>query len=401
MILDNEFTGDMRVENEVYSLSQAGFKVFVLCFNHGGKAEREEFHGGTIIRLNISKFRKNKMKGFTNTFLDPYTAYWAQKITRFVREHKIQTLHVHDLYLLGAAFKARRKLGTSIPIIGDLHENYPAALKHYRYVNKFPGKYIISVPKWERTEIEWIRKADHVITVIEEAVERYVGLGLPKEKLSVVANYVNPDFFLQGDVDAAIKEKFQGRFVLTYTGGFDAHRGIECTIRAMDLIRKKVPNALLVLVGTGANLQELEVLVSELKLSDHVSFEGWQKAEMMASYNQVSDICLIPHLKTEHTDHTIPHKLFQYMLLEKPVVSTDCKPLKRILEESHAGLSYASNDHEDMAKQIIYLYEHPEERQRMGRNGAMAVQDRYTWDATAKNLITLYQEIEVKVTKPS
>ena len=35
MILDNEFTGDLRVENEVISLQKAGNKVFVLCLNFG------------------------------------------------------------------------------------------------------------------------------------------------------------------------------------------------------------------------------------------------------------------------------------------------------------------------------------------------------------------------------
>ncbi len=72
MILDNEFTGDMRVENEVISLSKAGYKVFVLCFNHGNKKAHEDFHGAHIIRIPLSKFRKNKMKGLVNTFIDPY-----------------------------------------------------------------------------------------------------------------------------------------------------------------------------------------------------------------------------------------------------------------------------------------------------------------------------------------
>ena len=35
MILDNEFSGDMRVENEVQALVNAGHEVFVFCINYG------------------------------------------------------------------------------------------------------------------------------------------------------------------------------------------------------------------------------------------------------------------------------------------------------------------------------------------------------------------------------
>ena len=31
MLLDNEFTGDLRVENEATSLVKAGHEVFILC----------------------------------------------------------------------------------------------------------------------------------------------------------------------------------------------------------------------------------------------------------------------------------------------------------------------------------------------------------------------------------
>ena len=35
MLLDNEFTGDMRVENEVMSLTEMGHRVTVLCLSFG------------------------------------------------------------------------------------------------------------------------------------------------------------------------------------------------------------------------------------------------------------------------------------------------------------------------------------------------------------------------------
>lgn len=396
MILDNEFTGDMRVENEIYSLRQAGFNVSVLCFNHGNKPEREDFYGAQIRRISISLFKKNKMKGLMLTPFDFYTGYWAKKIVPFVLDNKIDVLHAHDLYMLPAAFRANSLLRKSghhaLLVVGDLHENYPAALSYYKFTHTFPGKYIVSIPKWRKAETEWIHKADHIITVIEEAVERYKKMGLPDKKISVVANYVNPELFVgEGHDDPDIRNKFKRNFVVSYAGGFDVHRGLETAIRSLPLICDSIPEMKLVLIGAGRNLNDLRALATQLNVANMVSFEGWQPHQKLPAYILASDVCLIPHLKTEHTDNTIPHKLFHYMLLKKPVISSDCAPIKRILDDSKAGFIYQSGNEKELAEKIIYAHDHPKLLIEMGQRGRKAVLEKYNWENTAKTLIGLYQ----------
>ncbi len=397
MILDNEFTGDMRVENEVISLMQAGHQVIVLCFNFGNKAEKEEFHGAQIVRIAINTQYKNKMKGLTNTFIDPYTRYWSKQIVTFVKKYKIEVLHVHDLYLLGGAFKAVDKLKNKIPVVADLHENYPEALKYYKFSNTFPGNVLISIPKWERTEKKWVNRADYVITVIEEAVNRYENMGIDKNKISVVANYVNSDEFLNAEMNTQLIARFKDDFVVSYLGGFDTHRGLESVIRAVPLLTKAIPNYKLVLVGAGRNENDLKELAASLGVSTSISFEGWQKPKNLPSYITASDICLIPHLKTGHTDNTIPHKLFQYMLLGKPVISTDCDPLERIVQATQSGLVFSSNNEKELAQCILSIHGDKDKAEHMGQNGIAAVKNTYNWENTAKALVQLYAGIATKM----
>ena len=44
-----------------------------------------------------------------------------------------------------------------------------------------------------------------------------------------------------------------------------------------------------------------------------------------------------PHEDFEHTQTTVPHKLFQYMMGRKTVLVSDCAPLKRIIGDNEAG----------------------------------------------------------------
>jgi glycosyltransferase involved in cell wall biosynthesis len=280
-----------------------------------------------------------------------------------------------------------------IPLIGDLHENYVEGLKHYRFANSFPGNILISIKKWEKAEIRWSLKMDHILTVIEEASKRYESLGIPKEKIHIVSNYVDSGEFLSQNENPEIMTKFDNKFTLVYTGAFDLHRGLEIAVRSLPEAIKKGFDIYLVLVGSGKNTQDLMNLANNLHVIKNVFFEGWQKRENLFSYIKSSDICIVPHIKTVHTDNTIPHKLFQYMLLKKPVIVSDCDPLVRIVKESGCGLVYRSNKPDELAECLNTLYLNRSMRENMGKMGYNAVMEKYNWEIGQKSLVKLYRDI--------
>lgn len=395
MVLDHQFPPDERVQKEAQALISSEHEVYLLCIRKNLRAKSVVvFDGITLNRIYIPYWIIKKLRALTNTVFNMYPHLWAYFIKRFVKRNKIEVLHIHDLYMFSSAFYAQNKSYKKIPLIGDLHENYVEGLKHYKFSNSFPGNILISIKKWEKKEIEWSLKMDHILTVIEEAATRYEALGIPKNKINIVSNYVDTKEFLFLKEIPEIRAKFYEYFTLVYTGVFDLHRGLESVIKSLPELVKHCPDIRLVLVGSGKNMKDLKVLAKNLGVDQKVFFEGWQKREYLFSYIKASDICLIPHLKTVHTDNTIPHKLFNYMLLAKPVIATNCNPIKRILEETHSGLVYESNSASDLAEKIIYLNKRPDLMEEMGTNGKSAVFNKYNWDNTAGNLIKLYKNLE-------
>lgn len=395
MLLDNEFTGDMRVENEVRSLQKKGHKVTVLSLNFGNCPNEEIYHGAKIIRIPVSLKWKKRMKGLSNTWLDLYTQFWSYHLTQYLQNHHIDALHIHDLYLVGAGLKTRRKGSYSFSIVADLHENYPAALENYSFVKKFPAKYIVSIKKWRETEKKWLQEVDRVITVIEEAKQRYQSIGIDPNQIYIVPNYVAKEEFLSTYGEAS-NQKYSSTdksFTATYIGGFDIHRGLETVVEAIPKINQKIDRFKLVLVGSGANMDDLKRRAQSLKVEHQISFEGWQKPAMLPRYIEKSDICLIPHLKTEHTDHTIPHKLFQYFLLQKPVIVSDCAPLKRIVEDTQAGYVFPSQNVHKFAETMIKAHQNLEQLNTMGKLGEKAVHKYYNWTTSEQNLLALYHSL--------
>jgi glycosyltransferase involved in cell wall biosynthesis len=393
MLLDNEFTGDLRVENEVISLVKAGHEVYVFCLNYGDKKDFETYYGAKIFRKRIKKSYINKMRGLTNTFFDFYPYFWTKNVLTLTKRFPIDCIHAHDLHMLPSAFKINKKL--KVKVVADLHENYVDALKHYSFVNTFPGNILISIKKWYRKEREWLAKVDSIITVIEEAVQRYIDLGIKQEKIYIVENYLNEATFNAGGIQQNILNQYKSNFTLSYIGGFDGIRGIEYLINAVPYIVKEINNFKLILVGDGENKNDLKQLTENLNISDYVDFIGRVAYSEVPSYIAASDVCSIPHLKNSHTDNTIPHKLFQYMALKKPVLVTNCLPLKRIVESSNSGKAYQFDSSYELSEKIVAMYKNSEELQKMGDNGAKVVNEIYNWRESEKVLVKMYEDLNI------
>lgn len=390
MLLDRTFPPDPRVANEARSLTAAGHAVHLLCLRHGSRqADREEWQGIHVHRVAMPRWYYRK---FSAVSLDVPLYRWSLlgPFRRMVARERIEVVHTHDLPMVAIGRAVARSRG--IPLVADLHENWPAALATYGYVHRFPGRMLISPSRWARHERAILPSADRIVVVIEEARDRLIEMGIEPGKIAVVRNTVEVDEFQGFGIDPRIAERFRGRYVLCYLGGFERHRGLEMVVEAMPRLARQVPDCLLVLVGSGSTEAGLRSMAARLGVADRVVFEGWQPFQRFPSYIQAADVCLIPHVRNEHTDTTIPHKLFQTMLLGRPVLTSDCRPLRRIVEETGSGLVVPSGDAEAFAAAATRLAD-PAVRAPMAEAGRRAVIDRYNWGRDAATLVDTYRDL--------
>jgi len=391
MVLDHQFPNDARVENEATSLIKEGHSVTLLTIHKDNRKKREFYKGIEVVRIKLSNFIREKMRGLVG-FFPVYNMYLSKVIRSELKRKEYQVLHVHDLYLAGAGCMVKKETG--IRLVVDLHENYVAALKYYAWSTRVPGKWFISISKWEQLERRWLEQADGIIAVIEENRERLISKGINPKKIVVTPNTLNINEFESYKIEPLREIDSKENFILTYIGGFDSHRGLEHLIDAIKILKDEYPDIELILVGDGRIREELELLVSKLNLAERVKFEGWQPLYRIRSYIQNSDVCLIPHSKNQHTDTTIPHKLFQYMYCKKPVLATNCIPIERIVEQTKSGLIYKSGDSSMLAKNIKLLYHDSDIRAKFGENGHKAVYELYNWDTTVQEMLSFYKKLE-------
>lgn len=398
MILANVFPPDIRVEKEARTLLKAGHDVYLLCLKAPGLAANDVYDGIKLYRRDFYFCQKLSVMRKFGKLMDRITFKnykLMNQMIKFVDENSIDALHIHDLPMVWDAIIIGEKKG--IKVIADLHENYPEAVQ-FQFINtnskaKFIMKYLDNLDRWKKYEKKCLNQVNHAIVVVDEAKQHIVNdYGIPEDKITVISNTEDVNFFEDIKLNQDLINFYKDHFVITYIGGFGQHRGLDVPIKAMPILKENIPNVKLLLVGDGKDRKDLEQLSADLEVSQYIEFTGWKSFELVPSYIFLSDVCLVPHHSNPHTDSTIPHKIFQYMLMRKPVIVSNCKPLARIVNETEAGLVFESGDSNDFAKACMEMLDN-ERRKWFGENGRKAVLKKYNWEKTGEELVKIYETI--------
>ena len=386
MVLDHPYPSDLRVENEARTLLAAGHEVALLQIAPDERPAESVHDGVRVFRDRVPRKLGTTLRGLAGV-TPLFDLYLAFVLPRVHARWPFDALHVHDLYLVGGGLRAGAALG--VPVVADLHENWVEALQHYAWSTRLPGRLVVRIPTWERVERAWVRQADRLVVPIEEAAARYAALGVDPARIAVVPNTVDLASFDADPLDPEIVARTRSAFTILYTGYVDAHRGLETVVEAMPAILAARPEVRLVVVGDGKTLPELKARVAALGVGASVRFEGRVPQAQIKSFIAGADVALVPHLKTAHTDNTIPHKIFHAMRLGVPVVVSDCAPLERIVNAERCGVVFRSGDPVSFAGAVLAVAGDPD-RAAMGERGRAAVLARYNWDATAAPLVATY-----------
>ncbi len=391
------FPPDIRIEKEARSLIKAGFKVSLLVQTAGAKqAYRERFDYG----LEVFRFN-NKEQNLVQRWVENGTMFyrnWFKSIQHFVQIAHLDILHAHDLDIVPTTLKVAKKF--SLPLVADLHENLPAAYVAYRQrdiLNKLKN-YIVRnyyLMRWH--EKRSLMQCAKVIVVVPEATERLVdNYGISQEKICIVSNTEDESTFDVSLLDYEIINRYQDNWLALYIGGIAPHRGLDTAIRAAAQVAPTIPKFKLLVVGVQRDKERKKIMnLSRITgTSEYLELVDWVPSYKVNSYIAASDVCLVPHNDYEHTQTTVPHKLFQYMMMKKPVVVSSCRPLKRIVEETQSGIVFRVNDPSDLARCLVNLYRGGDvDAKKYGENGQKAALGSYSWKNDSKRLIKMYHNL--------
>ncbi len=243
-------------------------------------------------------------------------------------------------------------------------------------------------------ERRWARAAGRVVTVsrpyAEVMAERW-GLPLPGIAMNCAYRTEPPDpperrFHDRLDLPPAAR-------VVLYQGGFSPGRGIEQLVVAI----RDVPGAVLVLLGYGNLLPELERRAADPALADpilgrRVRIMPAVPPDALLGWVAAADVVAMP-IQPSTLNHrlTTPNKLFEAMAVGVPVVASDLPGMAPIVHETGCGVVCDPTDPTAIARAIRSILDAPAGERGAYRDRALAAAHAtYCWERQVEVLLEEY-----------
>ena len=207
----------------------------------------------------------------------------------------------------------------------------------------------------------------------------------------LVQNFSDPDV-----TTSVAANTNDGSITVIHLGAINKMRGWPQMLAALKLTQNK--NIKLRVIGQFGDNSQDEFLQSakDMGLADRVIFEPWiPYNEVFTALKQCDiGIILFQPVMLSFT-HALPHKLFDYMLAELPVIVPDfALEVAEIVSTSKAGILVDPTDINKVAQTLDHLASNPALRLQLGQQGRQAVLETYNWQTEKKKLVAMYEEIK-------
>lgn len=397
-ITERSFPPAIRVMKESVTALENNYEVAVLCPSEKPGDEEDVYN-------NIKIFRSSLLRNyyFISKIILYYLSFelrWFFAIKETFSRFKPDIIHVHDIWLHRTLHLVCLLTRQKPKIILDLHENMPSAVVEYRKgagrILRFVDGCLRSRRRIMRYEKSSIYNSDVVLVVVDEAKSRlerdYLNVS---DKIKVVENFETLKFI---NKKKQIEKIDSHKFRVVYIGGVGPHRGVDTLIQSAAYIKDEIPEILIEIVGVVPNKRysrKLKESVSLLGVSQNVKLIPWINSEDVYSYMYNADVGVVPHYSNDHTDTTIPHKLYQYMMAKLPLIVSSSKPLKRVIDTLECGVVFEAGDAKDLAKKIKWLYANKNKMSEMANSGfEYTVHKNVNWEnKSAIELLDIYSEL--------
>src|SRR5207247_106772 len=235
-----------------------------------------------------------------------------------------------------------------------------------------------------------IRFADFVTTCTEQMRERFVERGAPAEKIAVIVNSFDEERF-EPERYATTAPPRQDTFTLICHGTIEPNYGLDLVVRAVGLLRKRIPGLRLEIWGDGTHRPAVEALTRELELEDRVHFSGWVTMEALLPHIAAADAGVVAVRRDAFRDVTLCTKMFDIVVFHTPVIISRTRSVDAYFG-SECFQMFESGDERELAEAIYAVYADRDLRERLVRN-ATARNEPYRWVHQAKRYLEIVERL--------
>lgn len=373
ILRSNEVAPDPRVEKEARALFEAGWRVIILGWDRSASISDESRDYARIIRMHL---RAPYGARWRNT---PRKIRWNLWLLRWLVLHRSQYTHIHACDLDTAIPAIIVKLLFRKTVVYDIFDNIVLSAIAAQPAGVNPAvRAAARIIKCAENFV--IRRADAVILVDESRKEL---LGAVPKRLEIIYN--SPDALPPPQIEQP-SDKTGLR--IAYVGQLSLERGL---LEMLEVLSRR-PEFKLDLAGFGC---DEECILKKARGLANVTWHGRVGYTTAIEISRGADVLFATY------DPAVPlhryssaNKLFEAMMLGKPIIVARNTGMDRIVEEHHIGIVVDYADPAQLEAALDYAMQMTTEERLGISTRSRAVYDTlYSSEIMNNRLVALYSAL--------
>jgi 1,2-diacylglycerol 3-alpha-glucosyltransferase len=349
-------------------LEKAGYEVYVFTFGGGNYQDDEP----NVVRT------KGVQLVDTGLYFSARHSSEAQKLLR-----KMDIIHVHHPFTSGQlAIRYCRAQG--IPLVFTNHTRYDLYAQAYLPMvpealgDAFLGAYLPS----------FCKACDLVIAPSPGLKDVLVNLGV-ETQIEVIPNGVDikPFQTVEHPVPREQLGFKEDDVILTYMGRIGIEKNLPFLLRAFAAISGTYDNVGLLIIGDGAERENLEDLVRIMGINDRVHFTGMIPYDELPAYMKIADAFVTASVSEVH-----PLSVIEALAAGLPVVGIQSPGVGDTIENGVNGYLAPEEDLAVFTAKLSRIITDRDARERMAAQ-AEEISKLYSIENTTQTMIDRYQRL--------
>jgi glycosyltransferase involved in cell wall biosynthesis len=355
--LKNPYAGgaEVQLEELLRRLVRYGHDVTLFCSGFKGSPKEETIEGVKIIR------RGNR---FNFNLIAPF------HLRKLVRGSEFDIL-IEDINKIPFYTPLYLKIKTLI-LVPHLF-----ATTVFHEINFILGTYIYLAEK----PLVPIYRGVPFNVISESTANDIEKRGVPKKDISIIHCGINRELY---SYDQSIT-KYDYPSIL-YLGRIKKYKSIQHLLKAFKIVKEKIPNAQLTVVGDGDYLDNLKELSSSLNLTD-IEFTGYVSTQEKVERLRKSHVTVLPSLKEGWGLTNI-----EANSVGTSVIAANSPGLRDSVRDDKTGYLYEYGNIEQLAEKLIKILNDNQNRIRL-EQGGLEWAENFNWDKAAKS----FEELLFKI----
>ena len=237
-----------------------------------------------------------------------------------------------------------------------------------------------------------LKRADRVVAINEKLKDYAITMGANPDEAYVVRAGIDAKRYNPNIDGGEIRSEYgieEDDSVLFFMGTLFNFSGLKEVALELAKIKDEKPNIKLLLVGRGDAFDDLQKIREEHHLENQVILTGRQPFKRIPEFLAVADICMLPAYNNEIMRDIVPIKMYEYMAMGKPVITTKLLGVMKEFGEDH-GVIYVDKP-EDALRRAVELIEDG----MVSEYGSKARRfvEKYSWDDLVDEFGGILEEV--------